>query len=145
MPREPEPGFRQFDSLEPSVLALDFPEDVGELLEPDSVSTDGDSGVGVIGRPGRLTSAPASGIPVQLLVQAPEDSPNSPVYPPNILLPPTMQEPSEDSDETYPHLQSLGSYVKEVPINVPLSPLVLMIDGFPDDTSPHCSDLVVLA
>ena len=143
MPREPEPGFRQFDLLEPSVLALDFPEDVGELLEPDAVSGDGDSGVDVIGRPGRLTSAPASGIPVELLVQAPEDSPNQPIYPPDIILP-SMRESSEHYDESYPHLRYLGSNVKDIPINVPLSPLVLMIDGFPDDTSPQYSDLVVL-
>jgi hypothetical protein len=145
MPREPESGFRQFDLLEPSVFALDFPEDVGELVEPDAVPADGDSGVHVIGRLGGLTSTSASEIPFELSVQAPEDFPDPPVCVPDILLPP-MRESSVDGDEhkSFTHLRYLGSNVQDVPINVPLSPLVLMIDGFPDDTSPQYSDLVVL-
>ena len=145
MPPELEPVFQHFDLSEPSIFPFDFPEDVGELLEHDDISADGDPGVRVIGRLGRSPPMPTSEILVELSVQAPEDSQHSPSYAPNILLP-RIQEPSGDNDErgSFSHLRYLGSNVMDVPINVPLSPLVLMIDGFPDDTPPPYPDLVVL-
>ena len=118
---------------------------MGELLEHDAVSVDGDSGVYAIGRLGRSTPLPTSEILLELPAHAPEDFQISPFYPPVIHLP-RMREYSEDDNEreSFPHLGYLGSDVMDVPINVPLSPLVLAADGFPDDTSSPYSDLLVL-
>ena len=138
MPPELGPGSRQFGLSESNVFTLDFPEDVGELLERDAVSAD-DLSVHMIGHdPGRPTPMQAAEILIELSVQAPEDPQSPPMYAPNFLLP-RMWEPPEDSDEhgSFPHLRYPGSNVMDFPINVPLSPLVLMIDGFPDDASPQ--------
>ena len=135
----PEVGleFQQYNLSEPSAFILDFPEDVGELLEHDGVSVDGDSGA--IGRFGRSTSAPAPEITVELSAHAPEGPQDPPDYPPNIFLP-RIRESPEDSEEpgSFPRLPYPEPGVAGLPINVPLSPLMLTTDGFPDDTpTPH--------
>lgn len=111
------------------------------MPEHDTVAADGD----VISCLRRSISAPPSESLVELTVEAPEDFQNSPVYVPDISLT-QMRECSEDRDERelFPHLRCPRSIIMDVSINVPLSPLVLMIDGFPDDAPPPYSDLVVV-
>jgi len=131
-PPEVEPAVRQFDLPEPSPFALDFPEDVGDSLEHDAILADGDQGV--INHHGRPTPIPTSEIPVELLVQPPEDLPTPPISPSDILLP-RIRRLSGDSDEL--ELPYPGLDVMDVPINIPLSPFVT--DGFLND--PTSSDL----
>jgi len=122
-PPELKPAVRRFDLPEPSPFALDFPEDVGDSLEHDTILADGDQGV--INHHGRPTP-----VPVEVLVQPPEDLPTPPVSPLDSLLP-RIRRFSGDSDE----LESPYLDIVDVPINVPLSPFVT--DGFLNDpTSP---------
>ena len=139
IPPELELGIWQFDPPEHSPFALDFPEDVGESLEQDTILTDGDPVV--IDRPGQPTPVPASDIPVELSVQHREDSPTLSAFAPNIFLP-RVRKLSEDSRglESLPHLPYPEFDVTGVPINVPVSPFIT--GGFPDDTTPLYSDLV---
>lgn len=131
---ELEPAVRRFDLPETGPFALDFPEDVADSLEHDTVLADSDQGV--INHHERPISVPTSEIPVELLVQPPEDFPTPPISPSDILLP-RIRRLSEDSDELEPPYPGLN--VVDVPINVPLSPFVT--DGFLDDPTPPSSDL----
>jgi hypothetical protein len=142
-PPEFELGFRQFGLSGRGAFVLDFPEDVGELVEHDTVLAGGGSGVHVIGRFGRSGPGAASEIPVELSTPISEDSQNSPGYGPNFLLP-RIREILEDGGEPelFPHLPHPGSDVTDVPVNVSLSPLILTVDGFPDDTTQPYLDLV---
>jgi len=136
IPPELELVFRQINLSEPSSFVLDFPEDVGESLEQDTVLADGDPGV--IGRLGQPTPVPAPKTPVELSVQPHVDSQTLSVYASEILLP-RIRKISEDNNDLdlVLHSPHPGS---DVPTNVPLSPFVT--DGFPDDTTPLYSGLV---
>ena len=141
-PRELELEFRQFDLSEPNAFVLDFPEDVGESVECDTVLASSDSGV--IGRRRRRWLTPVSRVPDELSVEAPDHSPG---YAPTILIS-RMREITEcdDEEKSFPHTPSPGldhlDVADGVPINVPMSPLILPADGFPDDTAHPYSDLV---
>jgi len=128
IPPELEPTVRRFDLSEPSPIDLDFPEDVGDSLEHDALLADGDQGV--INHLGRPTLISASGIPVELLVQPPEDSPTPPISPSDVLFSrrPKLQEDSGGL-EPLPHLPYLWLDIADVPINVPPSPFVSDLGG----------------
>ena len=128
-PPELEPAVRRFDLPEPSPFALDFPEDVGDSLEHDTILAHGDQGE--INHHGRPTP-----VPVEPLVQPPEDLPTPPISPPDILLP-RIRRLSRDSEGLDPPYTGLD--VVDAPINVPLSPFVT--DGFLNDPTSPSSDL----
>ena len=138
-PPELELGFRQIDFSEHSPFVLDFPEDVGELLEHDTVLADGDPGV--IGRLGRPTPVTVSKTLAEPPAPPHMDSQTLSVYPSEILLPRMRKLSEGHSDlEVVLHPPYPDSDVTGVPTNVPLSPFVT--DGFPDDTTPLHSGLV---
>ena len=89
----------------------------------------------MINHPGRPIPVPASEIPVELLVQSPEDSfPTPPTSPLNIRLS-RMRKLSEDNDELepLPHLPYPESDDVDVPVSVPLSPPDSEVEEFSVD------------
>lgn len=140
-PPGPEQGFWKFGLSEPSPLALDFPEDVGESLEHDTVLVDGDFGAYVVDHLGGPASLPASEIPVGLSVQSYENLPTLHVYAPDILLSRVRKLPGDNGElDSLPHLPYPELGVADVPINVPVSPFVT--DGFTNDTASPYSGLL---
>lgn len=131
IPPELELGFRQLNLSELSPLVLDFPEDVdvGESLEHEADLADGNSGA-----IDRLGPVPGSETLAELSY---DDSQALSVSTSDIFI--RMR--GEDSDELEPvlHLPYSELDLTGIPINVPASPLV--VDGFPDDTTPLYSDL----